>query len=353
MRSEVSGVRNWLWVVLALSIFGSCSTDVDIYADYKDTAVVYGLINARADTNYIKITRAFCGTNDNYINAFEAALVYDSSNYSGKLDVFIGELKSTGNQAFQPTGRQFYLDTITIHNKQLGVFYSPHQKVYYTTERFNVNHGAEKYRYKLYVVKPDFDTVTAETGVVAGDVRVGQTQVSFQSAPTEAVSSLIFSSTEEAVIYEIGMRFSYREGHTDQPMVAKEVHWSFGARTLGGYEKVENTDDLYRVYYSLNTLFNYLERAIGNDTVWEENHPNVVRYMDDMTVFIAAAGEDFNNYYQYLQSSQNGLSLSSEYSNVEGGVGLFSSRLFVRNTVNLSPRTKFDLLNKPWGFREQ
>jgi hypothetical protein len=331
----------------------SCSTKVDIYADYKEIPVVYGLIEADSDTNFVKVTKAFCGNNDNPINALEVAQIYDSSEYPGKLDAFIVELKSNYGQPYRPTGRKFYLDTLTLHDKTEGLFYSPHQKVYYTEERFNVNHGSERYHYKLYVVKPDFDTVTAETGVVSGDIRVGQTVVGFQSAPTEAVSSLIFSSTEEAVIYEIGMQFRYREGHAGQPMVTKEVHWSFGARTLGGYEKVENTDNLYRVYYSVNTLFNYLERAIGNDTVWDESHPNVVRYMDDMTVFIAAAGEDFNNYYQYLQSSQNGLSLSSEYTNVEGGVGLFSSRIFVRNKVDLSPRTKYDLFSKPWGFREQ
>lgn len=345
--------KRFTFVFLMALFLVSCSTKVDIYADYKEIPVVYGLIEAEADTNFVKITKAFCGNNYNPINALEVAQIYDSSEYPGKLDAFIVELKSNYGQSYHPTGRKFDLDTLTLYDKKEGLFYSPLQKVYYTRERFNVNHGTERYRYKLYVVKPDSDTVTAETGVVGGDVRVGQTQVSFQSVPTDAVSSLIFSSTEEAVIYEIGMQFRYREGHTGQPMVTKEVHWSFGARTLGGYEKVENTDDLYRVYYSLNTLFNYLERAIGNDTVWDENHPNVVRYMDDMTVFIAAAGEDFNNYYQYLQSSQNGLSLSSEYSNVEGGVGLFSSRLFVRNTVNLSPRTKFDLFNKPWGFREQ
>ncbi len=331
----------------------SCSTKVDIYADYKEIPVVYGLIEADADTNFVKVTKAFCGNNDNPINALEVAQIYDSSEYPGKLDAFIVELKSNYGQPYRPTGRKFYLDTLTLHDKTEGLFYAPLQKVYYTKERFNVNHGSERYHYKLYVVKPDSDTVTAETGIVGGDVQVGQTVVGFQSAPTQAVSSLIFSSTEEAVIYEIGMQFRYREGHAGQPMVTKEVHWSFGARTLGGYEKVENTDNLYRVYYSLNTLFNYLERAIGNDTVWDANHPSVVRYMDDMTVFIAAAGEDFNNYYQFLQSSQNGLSLSSEYSNVEGGVGLFSSRIFVRNKVDLSPRTKYDLYNKPWGFREQ
>lgn len=36
-------------------VLASCSTDVDLYNDYKDIPVVYGLIDAQADTNYIKI----------------------------------------------------------------------------------------------------------------------------------------------------------------------------------------------------------------------------------------------------------------------------------------------------------
>lgn len=342
-----------LITLLVLLALYSCSTDVDIYADYKEIPVVYGLIEVTSDTNYVKITKSFCGNNDNPINALEVAPIYDSSNYPGKLDAFIVELKSSHGQPFSLTGNKFDLDTITVHYKEDGLFYAPHQKVYYTTARFNTNNGSDKYLYRLCVVKPDYDTVTAETSVVGGDIAVGQTVVSFQSAPSEAVSSMIFASTEEAVIYELGVRFRYRESHTGEPFVNKEVHWSYGARTLEGYEKVENTDNIYRLYYSVNTLFNYLEKAIGNDTVWDENHPNVVRYIDEVTVFVAAAGEDFNNYYQFLQSAQSGLCLSSDYSNVEGGVGLFSSRIFMRKEVELSPRTKFDLFNMPWGFREQ
>ena len=346
-------MKKLLFCISFSLVLFSCSTDVDLYADYKEIPIVYGLLEANSDTNYVKITKSFCGSNDQPINALETALVYDSSNYPGKLNAYIVELKSIDGQSFQPTGRKFTLDTLTVHNKKLGVFYSPHQKVYYTSERFNTNSGTDKYHYKLYVVKPDYDTITAETGIVSGDIMLGQSQVFFQSAPTEAVSSLMFTSTEEAVLYEIGMQFRYREGAVGQSLTNKELYWSYGARTLAAYEKVENTDNLYRLYYSVNTLFNLLERAIGNDTVWDVNHPNVVRYIDDMTVFIAAAGEDFNNYYQYLQATQSGLSLSSEYSNVEGGSGLFSSRIFVKKNVTLSPRTLYDLFNKPWGFQEQ
>ena len=83
-----------------IAIFASCSTDVDIYADYKDVAVIYGMLDPRMDTNFIKITRAYCGTNDDPINANEVAMIYDSSNYPGKLDARIIELRSINNGSY-------------------------------------------------------------------------------------------------------------------------------------------------------------------------------------------------------------------------------------------------------------
>ena len=112
-------------LLTVLAIFSACSTDVDIYADYKDVPIVYGLLDYRADTNFIKITRAFCGTNDDPINAHEVALIADSSNYPGKLDARLVELKSTIGSQYEPTGREFVLDTMTIHDKEEGTFYSP------------------------------------------------------------------------------------------------------------------------------------------------------------------------------------------------------------------------------------
>ena len=334
-------------------VLASCSTDVELYADYQEIPVVYGLIDAQADTNYIKITKAFCGTNDNPVNALEAALVYDSSNYAGKLDAYFVELKSTQEGPFLPTGRQFFLDTTTIHNKEEGLFYSPDQLLYYTTERFNTNTETDKYHYKLYVITPDFDTVAAETSIVGGDVQVFASQVTFQPPPFNSESRFMFRSTEEAVLYEIGMQFNYLESHPGEPMVKKQVSWSYRPRSLAEYEKVEGTDDYYWMYYTTTTLFNYLEKAIGSDTVWDVNHPNVTRYIDDFVIFIAAAGRDFYAYYQFLQTTQNSLSLSTEYNNIEGGFGLLSSRIFVSDVVKLSPPTKLDLFNQPWGFRER
>ena len=155
--------------ILFISVFASCSTDVDLYAEYKDVSIIYAMLDSRADTNYVKITRAFCGTNDNPIDANEVALIYDSSNYPGKLNARIYELKNTYSGAYELTGRVMELDTMTIHDKLEGVFYAPVQVVYYTTEPFNANTGSDKYKYRLIVVKPDGDTLTASTNMVGNE----------------------------------------------------------------------------------------------------------------------------------------------------------------------------------------
>lgn len=347
--------QNGLILTLMVGLLGffSCSTDVDLYADYKDVPVVYGMIDVTADTNIIKITKAFCGNNDNPINANEVALMYDSSNYSEKLNAYIVELQSTSGQSYQATGRMFILDTLTIHDKEDGVFYAPNQLLYYTTERFNGNGGGKKYRYRLVVVKPDGDTVTAETTPLGGeDLAIVSAGVTFQSSPADALNKLMFRSSEEGVIYDFKMQFNYREQHVGQEMVRKHVSWSYGAKPLSSYEKVSNTDNAYYHYYSPNTLFNVLAQAIGSDTVWSESHPNVVRYIDDFVVIMSVGGHELYQYYENNNVLESSFSVTN-FSNINGGVGLFSSRVVIYNTPRLSSATRRDLFaKKSWGFKE-
>jgi len=344
----------FLLLLACTASFLSCSTRVDLYSDYKDIPVIYGIIDINADTNFIKITKAFCGTNDDPIDATEAALVYDSSNYSEKLDVYILELQSTSGQSYQPTGRKFILDTITIHNKDHGSFYAPDQTLYYTTEHFNENNDNKKYKYRLVIIKPDGDTITALTSPVGGDFAIINTGISFQSDPTEAMSNMRFRAIDEAPIYEVGMRFNYWEQHPGQPMEHKYVSWSYGVRTLSGYEYVEFSDNVYMLHYSPNGLFNRLTTAIGNDTVWDTNHPNVIRYVDNFIVSMSAGGKELFEYLETTGVTENGIVPPvTSYTNVNGGYGLFSSRCKITKQTKLSYRTLRDLYKKPWGFVEE
>ena len=341
---------------LFIGVFYSCSTDVDLYADYKDVAIIYAMLNPRADTNYVKVTHAFCGTNDNPINANEVALIADSCNYPGKLDARIIELKNTHGGPYEPTGRVMVLDTMMIHDKEMGTFYAPHQIVYYTAEPFNTGANGSKYKYRLVIVKPDGDTVTAQTSMVGNEeFAIVSGSANFQIKHTDDLGKILFKADGSASLYDVKMQFNYREQLSGQEMKYKSISRSFGTKPLYDFQKVDNTENTYYQEYSLNWLFNTLANAIGSDTVVNPNHPNVTRYYDDFVISISAAGDDLNYYYIANQAQMNSpIALVSTYTNIKGGYGVFSSRTTIERVARLSSSTLRDLYGKEsWGFKEQ
>lgn len=335
-----------LSLLACMAFFNACTTDVELYADYKDIPVVYGLIDATTDTNFVRINRAFSSSNDNPINAYEVALIADSCNYPGKLDARIIEYKLGFGNQYSPTGRVIVLDTMTIHDKDTGIFYAPHQKVYYTTETFKQNTESARYKYRLAVYK-DNDTITSETGIVGGEnFKILTWQTSFVSDSTTNSGKISFTSADNTAFYDVKMYFNYREkrGATE---VNKQVKWDFGTKSV---DELYYEDGYYVVAYGMNSLFNLLERAIGSDTI------GVTRYFDEnpIEIVIAAGGEELYNFIQ-VNSQAGGLSQSvPDYTNINGGYGVFSSRINKTRYAKISGRAATDLYGKTaWHFVQQ
>lgn len=337
-------------LLAALIGFNACSTDVELYADYKDIPVIYGLLNATEDTNFVRINRAFSGSNENPINANQVALIADSCNYPGKLKAYIVEYKSSYGNQFTPTGDTLRLDTMTIRDKQEGIFYAPNQKVYFTTDKdkFVNNYGSTNFKYKLFVFK-DNDTITAETGIVGGEeFKISTYSLHFTSDPTDNISKIKFKPADNAVFYDMEFVFNYHDSVIGRPRVDKQVSYSFGAKSI---ESLNSENGLYYFTYSNNILFNLLEAAIGSDTVYDANHPHVERWFDTHPIEIKlSAGAD--ELYNYIQvNSQSGFSQTvPDYTNVSGGFGVFSSRINITSNAQISQGTQIDLYAKPWGF---
>ncbi len=344
-------------MLACMAFFGACTTRVDLYADYKDIPVIYGLLDASQDTNFVRINRAFSSNNDHPINANEVALIADSCNYPGKLRAYIVEYKSVYGNNYDPTGRTIELDTMTIHNKQEGVFYSPDQKVYWTNESLNVSASGSKYKYKLYVHKGN-DTITSETDIVGGeDFRIIATGLNFSAEPSDKTGKIKFKAAENAVFYDMKIAFYYEESINGGPFVEKQVSYSVGTKSK---DDLSIEDGSFYMTYGENVLFRLLTDAIGGDTVTDPNHPNVVRHIRfvdpaqkyPMQIFLSAGGEELYNYIQV--NMQSGFSQTvPDYTNVKGGYGVFSSRVNLVKPVTISSRTQSDLFGKPWGFVTQ
>ena len=339
-------------LLACLAAFNACTTDVELYADYKDIPVIYGVLDASFDTNYIRINRAFSGSNDHPINANEVAMIADSCNYPGKLKAYIVEYQRGYGNQYSPTGEVVELDTMTIHDKEDGIFYSPDQKIYFgnTSRVFANNSPTHKYLYKLFVHK-DNDTITCETNLVGGEnFKIITQSLNFDPEPSNRSSQVKFTHADNAVFYDVRFEFCYYESHNGGPYVSKKVSYNSGPRSL---DELGIDGTIYYISYPDNLLFSLLADAIGADTVVDANHPNVERYFDErpMNIYLSAGGDELYNYIKV--NSVSGFSQTiPDYTNVTGGYGVFSSKINLSLIAGLSSKAQTGLYGKfkSWGF---
>lgn len=334
-----------LTLLFALAIsFSSCNTRVDLFAGYKDIPVIYGLLDATQDTNYVKIIRAFSNNNENPVSAIDIALIADSNNYPGKLDAKLIELERQYGNHYEPTGRVLTLDTMTLHHKDSGAFYYPNQKIYYTADKLKTNSNNHSYRYRIEVLK-DKDTISSETGLVGGDkFKVANSSVTFSSESTNT-GRVSFTEAQNSRVYSLKMRFEYTEKLPNQSLTHEYVEWSLGYHPSS---ELEIVDGCYTVGYKQNALFNSLRNAIGGDTL------NATRYIGDFYIMIAAGGSELYNYIEINSSSSSISQNIPDYTNINGGYGVFSSRVNIKKQVKLSASTQRELIGMSgWGFLQR
>ena len=283
-------------------MFNRCSTDVDIYADYKDITVVYGLLDQADDTIWLKITKAYLGEG----NALHFAQNPDSSNYPYKLNVVLSGMRN-GSEV-----RHIVFDTITIHNKKPGdsIFYYPNQLMYYAVPAQPLDKEAI---YKLIIEKRD-GTIEAEAGLI-GDFAVTQ--------PVYTISfnvdkELVWKAAQNGKRYEVKFTFHYRElGQGSNDTLNKSISWSLGVR------KSVNTDgnEVLTIPYSGERFFKLLENNLDKD-------PNVTRWSGKVDAVLACGDLVLDTYIEINNATSGLLTELPQYTNIKGekATGVFAAR---------------------------
>ena len=63
-------------------LFSSCKNDFDVIDDYKETTIVYSLLNFKDTSQYIRIQKAFLGEGNAYLMAQQSDSIYpDTSDF--------------------------------------------------------------------------------------------------------------------------------------------------------------------------------------------------------------------------------------------------------------------------------
>ena len=303
--------KNILILSLLASLFFSCSTEVDINAPWKDITVVYGVLSQHDTIHYIKVNKAFLGDE----SAYEMAQHHDSLYYKSAIVKIKKVNVNTGHivQVFD------FKDTIL--KKEPGIFATDSNIVYYYKGKIlGNNESPSDFRYDLYVYVPTKDTPVTASTFLLNDVKITHPQYSeyIISIRPNVSYKVIWESKKNIRLYQLKIVFHYYE-LTATDTTEKTIEMSFAQKTsinADGGQELSNS-------ISLDDFLNFLVQNIPVD-------PNVTRVVKKKALdfYVYTGSEDM---YKYMQVSTPNNSLIQDrpfFTNINNGVGLFTSRSY-------------------------
>lgn len=309
-------MKTFTRLLALLTIFAvthACTTDFDITADYKEVVIVYGLLSQNDTTHYLRINKAFLGEG----NALTYASIADSSFLGNDVEV---KLIEKNNSTFV---RDILFDTITIHNKETGEFYAPDQVVYKADAVLNPD-----YTYELRITnKKTGNEVSAITNLVH-NFNLTKPTAPQNTAPkidfkrdTFSIQKIEWNSAENGRLYQPMLTFYYKEVYSNGDTITRSLPWTFSSSVsndLTGSEKM-------LVEYRSEDFFLLCESQIPYaDQQQEESVQR--RLADHFDITFTVVGDEFNTYLD-VNGPTTGLLLEKpSYTNINNGLGVFSSK---------------------------
>ncbi|HIE15559.1 MAG TPA: hypothetical protein EYP69_01410 [Bacteroidales bacterium] len=293
--------------------FHSCSSDIDINAPWTDITVVYGLLNQNDSIHYIKVNKAFLGD----ASAYEMAAISDSVNYKN-IDVYLYKI-NTSNGGHDTVKTYIFKDTVM--DKESGTFATDNNIIYYNTEALitsSESNNIEDYTFALKIYIPQYDkNVTASTKLIS-KLLVSRPNSYQPTITLKGISdySVEWTSTEGAKLYQLILGFHYYEltaTDTTEHYLEYPTSTKISQTDLGGEDMKQTING--------GTFFQYLASNI-------EANPNIKRIVKEECLdFIFFVGSTDLNTYIEVSSPSNGIVQEKPaYSNINGGIGIFSSR---------------------------
>jgi hypothetical protein len=310
-------------------ILFSCNEQIELSGDFKETAIVYGLLDHSDSMHYVKITRAFIGPG----NAVDIAQIEDSS-YFNSVYATIEELEGG------TVTRTWVLSDTVIENKDTnGVFFAPTQKVYYfktlpttisTSGAFgtvqtspdpqlsSLNPNAQ---YRLNAdINDGLFRVSATTDLVNGLTTNATSQnftFKFASNPGEyKAQSVTISNTGNAHVVNAKIGINIAE-YIGEDAVSQTIDW-----TIGENDVMPNSAITFSAQGE--TFYNRVIDNVTNDPLIDQ------RNFLGFEVVMTGGSEDLYNYITVNQPSSSLAQTKPTYTNLEVTndyrvIGIFSS----------------------------
>jgi hypothetical protein len=303
-----------LYLAALFALTSACKTDFSVNGDFQEVPVIHFLLDPGQEYHYMKLNKTFLGDG----NANDFALIADSSNF----DIVEARVEKY-NKDTEVIEETWELKDTIITNKNPGVFYYPEQKVYYFREP-NLDND-QKYLYRLHCeINNGEHVVTGETELVR-NVSIASpntnTAIRFANPPGSDdlyLNQAIRCDKGTAHIFNTTVNFEYRNVTADGSEI-KTVAYNLG--------------DLRRDDFAGNNI-SFTARGERFYEIVRDNVPVnddiIRREVAAFEIVVTAGSEDLFTYMLVNEPATSIAQNKPEFTNVGGGMGIFSSRLTLR-----------------------
>lgn len=320
-----------------------CSNDIDVLADYEESAVVYGLLDPSQSVQFIKINKVF--TNPN-ASATDIAKISDSL-YFDSLTPQLLEIE---------TGRTIKLYRANVLLKDSGVFATSPNYLYATKEKVytrNPLNSSQILHYRLELTLPSTKkSITAVTNLPDSILVTSPLTVRSQIAPSidfvpDKTFKIIYLSPTNSKLADAFFIFNYLEVNKldTNIKVKKTVRW----RLINNYRTIDDLGgEQVTTTIASNAFYDLIKSSITPN-------PDVFRRILPCRMELTVGNLELDNYIQASEPSIGIVQKQTEYSNVNNGIGIFASRRVTSyNSLQLGTSAQLTLYSateyRPLGF---
>jgi hypothetical protein len=326
-----------VFLLAAIFILGltRCTTDVDLTAPYVSIPVVFGLLDAEADTQWVRINRTWLGDGDQT----QIALISDSSEYeTSRLSTrFVEVVNDIDTRVFE------LRDTLLQNKDEDGVFFAPEHQAYFAVTRANESLNPDAL-YRLEIVIDDSINVQAVTNMISvstGNIQqppagldniklnfanVGPSQVVYPNYPFKWRSTAGASRYDAVLLVHFIEHYWADDFHTVlDSSRARTIEMPIGTVDPSDDEGNQELEKLFDGQVFFTTLSTRLDKNIRITRelgVWDADS-QIARAFDFLLI---VANETLAIYLDVNAPVTGIIQERPEYSNVSGGLGLWASR---------------------------
>ena len=306
-----------------------CSTDLDPNADYKETMIIYSLLNPGEPIHYVKVNKAFLNTNSNAVTI--AANNLDSTTFRPEdLTVRLERLKQDSTVL-----NTYPLERYVSKGKDAGSFFSDSTILYRTLPnqpgQLDVN---SIYRVVAHSNRTGLSASAATSVVKSNELCIYQvsikptigidcydtldTDVPYE--PHKTNNAIAFNTPSNGYIYSTRIDFPYIET-TDGVSKLKTITWyplnnELKSPSFAGENNIRVRIENYSFY---KTLANQINTQNDNATTKRTTDGKVIITVTAGSQLLALNYRANTSYSIYSQTRP-------EFSNVKNGAGLVASR---------------------------